>query len=151
MLYLIKKQEGFKAMELYVRNTTELANLLRDYGITATLQRVEIAGILLSKKQHLSAEQVMGKVNQGRSIVSKATVYNTLRLFAKKGLVKEVIADPTKIFYEPKTESHHHFYNVDTGELTDFNADLQMADIIPDAPEGMLVKGVDVTIRVGAA
>ncbi len=151
MLYLIKKQEGFKTMELYIRNTTELANLLRDYGITATLQRVEIAGILLSKKQHLSAEQVMGKVNQGRSIVSKATVYNTLRLFAKKGLVKEVIADPTKIFYEPKTESHHHFYNVDTGELTDFNADLQMADIIPDAPEGMLVKGVDVTIRVGAA
>jgi len=138
-------------MELYVRNTTELANLLRDYGITATLQRVEIAGILLSKKQHLSAEQVMGKVNQGRSIVSKATVYNTLRLFAKKGLVKEVIADPTKIFYEPKTKSHHHFYNVDTGELTDFNADLQMADIIPDAPEGMMVKGVDVTIRVSAA
>ena len=138
-------------MELYARNTTELANLLRDYGITATLQRVEIAGILLSKKQHLSAEQVMGKVNQGRSIVSKATVYNTLRLFAKKGFIREVIADPTKIFYEPKTGSHHHFYNVDTGELTDFDADLQMDDVIPAVPKGLSVKGVDVTVRVGAA
>ncbi len=138
-------------MKLYTRTTTELTNLLREFGITATLQRVEIAKILLSRKQHLSAEQVMEKVNDGQNIVSKATVYNTLRLFANKGFIKEVIADPTKIFYEPKTASHHHFYNIDTGELIDFEADLPIDDAIPDVPEGMSVVGVDITVRVTSA
>jgi len=140
-----------RKMNLHGKTTTEIADLLRDHGITATLQRVEIARILLSKKQHVSAEQVLEKVNKGRSLVSKATVYNTLRLFAAKGLVKEVIVDPTKVFYEPKTNDHHHFFNVDTGELTDFDVDFPLVDNLPHTPEGMSVVGVDITVRVRAA
>jgi len=135
-------------MNVHPRTTTELANLLRDHGITATLQRVEIARTLLSRRQHVSAEQVMHKVNKGRAIVSKATVYNTLRLFAEKGMIKEVIVDPAKVFYEPKTTDHHHYFNVDTGELIDFEADLPALREIADIPIGMELVGVDVTVRV---
>ena len=135
-------------METRPRTTTELTNLLSDHGITATLQRVEIANIMLSKRQHVSADQALAMVNEGRVIASKATVYNTLRLFAQKGLVKEIIADPTKVFYEPLTTEHHHFYNVDTGELIDFEADLPLQGKTPPVPAGMSMVAVDVTIRV---
>ena len=56
------------------------------------------------------------------SETSKATVYNTLNLFLRKKLIREVIVDPSKVFYDPNPDPHHHFYNVDTGELTDIDA-----------------------------
>lgn len=130
--------------------TSEITDLLRKHGITSTLQRVEIAQVMLSRLQHLSAEQVLEKVNRGRGIVSKATVYNTLKLFVEKGLIKEVIADPTKIFYEPKSTDHHHFFDVDTGELIDIQADKIKVDSIPQPPSGYAALGVDVVVRVRA-
>jgi Fur family iron response transcriptional regulator len=139
-------------MELCERSTFELACLLREHGITATLQRVEIGRILFRDLSHLSAEQIRLAVNfDAKSIVSKATVYNTLKLFVRKGLVKEVIVDPTKVFYEPKTTSHHHCYNVDTGELIDFQMDrpIPLDQII--TPDGTSAIGVDITVRVKKA
>ncbi len=130
--------------------TSEITDLLRKHGITSTLQRVEIAQVMLAKLQHLSAEQVLEKVNRGRGIVSKATVYNTLKLFVEKGLVKEVIADPTKIFYEPVSTDHHHFFDVDTGELIDIQGDTIKIDSVPQPPIGYSALGVDVVVRVRA-
>lgn len=130
--------------------TSEITDLLRKHGITSTLQRVEIAQVMLAKLQHLSAEQVLEKVNRGRGIVSKATVYNTLKLFVEKGLVKEVIADPTKIFYEPVSTDHHHFFDVDTGELIDIKGDTIKIDSVPQPPIGYSALGVDVVVRVRA-
>lgn len=130
--------------------TSEITDLLRKHGITSTLQRVEIAQVMFSKLQHLSAEQVLEKVNRGRGIVSKATIYNTLRLFVEKGLIKEIIADPTKVFYEPKSTDHHHFYDVDSGELIDIRSDAIKVDAIPQPPQGYSMLGVDVVVRVRA-
>ena len=131
-----------------LNSTIEVTDLLRSHGITSTLQRVEIAQALFEKRQHLSAEQVLERVNKGRSIVSKATVYNTLRLFSQKGLAKEIIADPTKVFFEPASTDHHHFFNVDTGELTDIEPSDVSIVSLPDAPGTATVVGVDVIVRV---
>ena len=121
---------------------------LESHGITPTPQRVEIARILLARPQHLSAEQVLSCLKSGDLSVSKATVYNTLGLFAEKGLVREVIVDPSKVFYDSNCSEHHHFYDVDSCTLTDIDA----ADIdvggLPDAPEGKSVDRVDVIVRV---
>lgn len=127
---------------------SSLADLLRERGITSTLQRVEIAQVILTKLQHLSAEEVMARVNRGRHVVSKATVYNTLRLFAKKGLVREVIADPAKVFYEPVTTDHHHFFNMDTGEIVDIEPGKIKIKGAPKPPGGAVAVGVDVVIRI---
>ena len=104
----------------------ELTGLLRSHGILPTQQRLLIARALFENPRHVSAEQIMGQVNEGQANVSKATVYNTLGLFARNGLVNEVIVDPTRVFYDPNTTHHHHFYNIDTGELTDIEADQLM-------------------------
>ena len=127
---------------------TDVAGLLRDHGIQPTQQRLMIARVLFARRQHYSADQVMTSVNDGRDRVSKATVYNTLGLFARNGLVREVIVDPTRVFYDPNTSEHHHFYNIDTGDLIDVDSsELRITDL-PNLPEGTVAAGVDVIIRI---
>ena len=126
----------------------DIAELLQSHDVYPTPQRVEIAQILMSKMQHLSAEQVLAQVNLGRAVVSKATIYNTLGLFARKGLVREVIVDPTKVFYDSNTSAHHHFYNVDTGELMDIAEDDLPIASLPKSPGDTVVEGVDVVVRI---
>lgn len=126
----------------------DVARLLRDHGILPTQQRLMIARVLFERHQHYSADQVMTSVNEGRDRVSKATVYNTLGLFARNGLVREVIVDPTRVFYDPNTTNHHHFYNVDSGELIDIDSDSLQIHDLPELPAGTVAEGVDVIIRV---
>jgi len=127
---------------------SEVIAVLREHDISPTQQRVEIAQILLSRHQHLSAEQVMDLVNSDKTKASKATVYNTLGLFARKGLVRELIVDPTKVFYDSNVGEHHHFFNVDTGNLVDIDASSISVNAIPALPPGTMQDGVDVIIRV---
>lgn len=134
-----------------VKDKHDVIDLLQRNGITPTQQRVEIGQLLFSKPQHVSAEHVLEMVNDGRASVSKATVYNTLNLFARKGLVREVIVDPTKVFYDSNTTEHHHFYNVDTGTLADVDSGDLMIPEIPRTPAGTVPVGVDVIIRIRSA
>ena len=126
----------------------QLAGLLKRHDILPTRQRLVIASVLFNRIQHFSADQVMHYLNNGRDHVSKATVYNTLGLFARKGLVREVIVDPTRVFYDPNTSNHHHFYNVDTGELRDIEASELAIETLPELPAGTVADGVDVIIRL---
>ena len=135
-------------MKSYPLNKNDVSALMLENGITPTLQRVEIAQILFAKPQHLSAEDVLNMVNKTSVQVSKATVYNTLGLFAKEGLIREVIVDPAKVFYDPTTVPHHHFYNVDTGSLEDIDAGSVELTNLPDLPHGTIAAGVDVIIRI---
>ena len=132
-----------------MKSRSDIINLLRDKGVTPTHQRVQIASVLFCREPyHYSAEQVLQEVNADAMEVSKATVYNTLGLFARKGLVREVIVDPSKVFYDPTTRPHHHFYNVDTGNLVDIQAgDIELAGL-PELPTGTVAEGVDVVIRI---
>jgi Fur family iron response transcriptional regulator len=125
-----------------------IGNVLRAHGINPTHQRIEIAYALFSRGEHLSADQLLAIVNDRHSETSKATVYNTLNLFLEKKLVREVIVDPNKVFYDPNTAPHHHFYNVDTGELTDIDAGPITLSGLPPLPEGMVTEGVDIIVRV---
>lgn len=126
----------------------EATQRLQASGILPTLQRIQIARILLARDQHVSADQVLDKINAADGRVSKATVYNTLGLFAKKGVIHEVIVDPTRVFYDTNTTPHHHFYNIDTGELTDIDADKVSLGNVPELPKGTVVEGVDVIVRI---
>ncbi len=126
----------------------DIASQLRKVGITPTQQRVQIAEILFARPQHMSADQVLALVNRDGPTASKATIYNTLGLFARKGLVREVIVDPSKVFYDSNTTVHHHFYNVDTGELTDIPADNLTLDRMPELPPGTESAGIDVIFRI---
>ena len=124
---------------------------LKAAGVTPTQQRVEIAAILFARDQHMSADQVLALVNDQSPRVSKATVYNTLGLFAEKGLLREVIVDPAKVFYDSNISTHHHFYNADTGHLMDIDPlNIRIPDL-PTLPAGTVAEGVDVIIRLRKA
>jgi Fur family transcriptional regulator, iron response regulator len=129
-------------------NPDEAARLLALRGITPTQQRVEIAAILLAEPQHVCAEQLMTRINQAGVCVSKATVYNTLGLFARRGLVREVIVDPAKVFYDSNVRPHQHLYHVDSGTLTDIPAHAVDIKGLPELPAGTVVDGVDVIVRL---
>lgn len=129
----------------------DVARKLRDCGITPTRQRVEIAQVLFARCEHMSADQLLAAVNAREARTSKATVYNTLNLFARKKLVREVLVDPDRVFYDPNTVPHHHFYNVDTGEISDIPADHVAFAQLPELPQGMTSDGVDVVVRIRAA
>ena len=125
-----------------------LASLLLAHRITPTPQRLKLAAILLARPQHLSAEHLLHLANREDPVVSKATVYNTLGLFAKRGLVREVVVDPVKVFYDSNPTEHYHFYDLSTGELTDIDRDRIEVGDIPDLPAGASVEGIDVIVRI---
>jgi Fur family iron response transcriptional regulator len=133
----------------YPQTSAELITMLQEHDIKSTQQRLQIAGVLFAKPQHLSADQVLGQVNKLAGVyVSKATVYNTLGLFTRKGLIREVIINSTKVFYDSTTHPHHHIYNVDTGMLMDLDADEININGLPTPPAGTRIDGVDVVVRV---
>ena len=125
-----------------------MADLLRSHDINPTHQRIEIAHALFSRQEHLSADQVMAIVNTRHSETSKATVYNTLNLFLEKRLVREVIVDPNKVFYDPNTRPHHHLYEVDSGKLSDIDAEQIRISGLPALPDDMVTEGIDLIVRV---
>ena len=125
-----------------------IVNLLTKHGITPTQQRVEIGLVLLTKAQHLSADQLLERVNADTPVASKATIYNTLGLFVEQGLVREVIVDSKKVFYDSNTEPHHHFYDVDTGTLHDIGIDQVVIQDLPTPPDQAIIKDVNIVFRV---
>ena len=129
-------------------NRQELIALLRKHGIAPTHQRLEIANVLFSRSEHLAADQILTLVNERHAETSKATVYNTLNLFRDSGLIREVIVDPKRVFYDPNTQPHHHLYNVDTGEITDIPAADLAVSGLPELPPGMVTEGVDIVVRI---
>jgi Fur family transcriptional regulator, iron response regulator len=135
-------------MKNQIHSRDTVVDRLREFGINPTHQRIEIAFALFSRQEHLSADQIMAAVNTKHSETSKATVYNTLNLFVKKKLIREVIVDPSKVFYDPNTHVHHHFYDAATGLLTDIDSDELRLTGLPKLPDGMAVESIDVIVRI---
>jgi Fur family iron response transcriptional regulator len=138
-------------MEPRLYNTAELTELLHKHGIGPTSQRLGIARLLFAHGDHVSAEKIFERVNADDTFagrVSKATVYNTLGLFADKGLIRQVIADPTRIFYDPNTAPHHHIYDVDSHTLIDVDESEMKIRGMPVLPDGTRLEGVDIIVRV---
>ena len=134
--------------EISMAPEISVTEMLHRFGIAPTSQRLQIGEILLTEKQHLSADQIITRLREIGASVSKATVYNTLGLFARRGLIREIIVDPTRIFYDSNTVEHHHFYDVDNGVLLDIDTDgLRLAGL-PAPPAGATLEGIDVIVRI---
>lgn len=121
---------------------------LRGAGVKLTSQRLEIGALMLATPQHLSADQILTCLQKRGRRVSKATVYNTLKLFTERGLLREVSVDPARQFYDSTTHPHHHFFNVDSGELVDIDAETLQIIGLPELPPGTEAAGVEVIVRV---
>jgi Fur family transcriptional regulator, iron response regulator len=121
---------------------------LADCGIRSTAQRVRIAALLLSAPQHLSAEQILAQLRAAGARVSKATVYNTLNLFAEHGLIRQLSVDGSRAWFDSNVEPHYHFHDTTTGALIDLPVPAVEFSRLPPPPPGMEVAGIDLVIRL---
>ena len=124
---------------------------LRAAGIAPTHQRIVFAQVLFDCHEHLSAEQLLVRVNARFAQSSKATIYNTLKLLVEHGMVRELFVERDKVVYDPNMTPHHHFYDVDSGKLTDIPAEGVEIRGLPPLPQGVLSAGVDVIVRIRSA
>jgi len=121
---------------------------LVDCAIRPTAQRVRIAALLLSSPQHLSAEQILASLRAAGARVSKATVYNTLNLFAAHGLIRQLSVDGARAWFDSNVEPHYHFHDLTTGALIDLPIPAVEFSRLPPPPPGTEVAGIDLVIRL---
>ena len=131
--------------------TGEIAARLQVCGIRATAPRLQIAELLLAAPQHLSAEQLTEALRQRGLTVSKATVYNTLNLFAAHGLIRQLVVDGVRSCFDSNVQAHYHFHDESSGALTDVALPEVQFSRLPDPPAGMEVAGLDLVIRLRPA
>jgi Fur family iron response transcriptional regulator len=125
-----------------------LTERLARCGVRATGQRLRIARLLLKAPQHLSAEQITEALRRDGERVSKATVYNTLNLFAGRGLIRQLSVDGTRSWFDSNVEPHYHFHDEATGAIVDVPLPDVEFSRLPPAPPGMEYAGLDLVIRL---
>lgn len=123
--------------------------MLKAAGLRPTRQRMALAAILFGKgNRHISAERLHEEAIGARVPVSLATVYNTLHQFTGSGLLREVIVDGSKTYFDTNTDDHHHFYVEDDNEVLDIPPTNLAVDELPEPPPGMEIVRVDIVIRL---
>jgi Fur family iron response transcriptional regulator len=80
--------------------------------------------------------------------VSLATVYNTLHQFTDCGLLREVVVEPGRSYFDTNTADHHHFFCEATGDLQDIPGQDLTVSGLPTPPSGMEIHCVEVIVRV---
>ena len=132
------------------RNTSAQAIArLREAGLRPTRQRVELAGVLFqSGDRHVTAESLHDEVAQTGVKVSLATVYNTLHQFTEAGLLRQVIVDAARSYFDTNTGDHQHFFVEKEGLLIDIPGESIAVAGVPAPPAGLSVDRVDVVVRV---
>jgi len=117
-------------------------------GIRPTAQRLRIAALLLAEPQHLSAEQILASLRSAGARVSKATVCNTLNLFAERGLIRLLSVDGSRAWFDSNVDAHYHFHDITSGALIDVPIPEVEFSRLPAPPPGTEVAGIDLVIRL---
>ena len=131
------------------RPYTRILDQLRSAGLRPTRQRLALAKLLFGgMERHVTAEMLHGEAQAARVPVSLATVYNTLHQFTDAGLLKEIMVDSGRSYFDTNTSHHHHFYCETSGELSDIDGADVAIDLLLEPPSGREVSGIDVIVRV---
>jgi len=135
-----------------MRSTKPSPNLLerlRTLGLRPTRQRVALAHLLFETgDRHVTAEQLHSEASAASIRVSLATVYNTLHQFTAAGLLREVVVEPGRSYFDTNIDDHHHFFCESSGMLQDIPGESVMVGLLPKPPVGTEISRVDVIIRV---
>ena len=132
--------------------TAQTTARLRQSGLRPTRQRVELAGLLFDAcDRHVTAESLHDEITKAGVKVSLATVYNTLHQFTEAGLLRQVIVDAARSYFDTNTGDHQHFFLEKEGMLIDIPGEAISVAGVPSPPPGMAVDRVDVVVRVRRA
>lgn len=129
----------------------QVHDTLRKVGLRPTRQRLGLARLLFDYgNRHVTAEQLHAEAGKANIRVSLATIYNTLNQFTNVGLLREVVVEPGRSYFDTNTDDHHHFFHEDTAQLQDIPSEEIAVAQVPEPPEGTRVERVDIIIRVKA-
>ena len=132
-----------------VLTTSKIDKLLDSAKLRHTKQRAQIAKILFkAENRHFTAEQLYKEIRTAGHTISLATIYNTLHQFRSAGLLRQVIVEPGKVYFDTNTEPHHHFYIEDDGELLDVERKEVKISTLPEIPKDCNIQEMDVIIRL---
>ena len=133
-----------------IRPYSHVIDRLRAAGLRPTRQRLALAKILFEGgDRHITAEMLHAEVLGANVRVSLATVYNTLHQFTSCGLLREIVVDSSRSYFDTNTTEHHHFFMENSGDLVDIPGDEIVVSRVPQVPDGHEVKRVEVIVRVG--
>jgi Fur family iron response transcriptional regulator len=125
---------------------------LRTAGLRPTRQRLALAKLLFDgRDRHVTAETLHAEAVAAGVKLSLATVYNSLHQFTTVGLLKEVVVDASRTYFDTNTGQHHHFFDEADGRLADIPVDQVSIGRLPTPPAGREISGVDVVIRIRRA
>ena len=124
-------------------------NRLRAAGLRPTRQRLALARLLFGTgDRHVTAEQLHDEAMAAKVKVSLATVYNTLHQFCEAGLLREVVVEPGRSYFDTNISDHYHFFFPASGRLHDIPGAALRIDSLPEPPDGASIDRVDVIIRL---
>ena len=122
---------------------------LRAAGLRPTRQRLALARLLFEGgDRHVTAEILHGEARAASIRVSLATVYNTLHQFTAADLLREIVVDSQRSYFDTNMSDHHHFFNEKTNQLMDIPGDEIVVAQMPPPPPGTVVKRVDIVVRL---
>lgn len=134
---------------MHTRPYATVLDRLREAGLRPTRQRVALARLLFDgADRHVTAEQLHSEAEGAGVSVSLATVYNTLHQFTDGGLLREVVVEAGRSYFDTNTGGHHHFFDAGTGVLTDIPGDEIAIGDLPAPPPGAEIERVDLVIRI---
>ncbi len=134
------------------RRYTQSLERLKSAGLRPTKQRLALAKLLFDQgDRHVTAEQLHAEADGARVVVSLATIYNTLHQFTRSGLLREVVVEQGRSYFDTNTTEHHHFFNASTGELVDIPSSPILVDNLPSPPAGTRIARIDVVVRLSEA
>jgi len=135
-----------------VRPYTKALDRLKSVGLRPTRQRLGLGKLLFEGgDRHVTAEELHGQAVEAGLRVSLATVYNTLNQFSAAGLLREVVVEAGRSYFDTNTSDHHHFFFEASGQLQDIPGEQVRVSDLPAAPQGNAVSRVDVIVRLRAA
>lgn len=130
------------------RAESEIEKRLRGAGLRPTRQRLLLGRLLFGgPHRHVTPEALYKEACESGAALSLATVYNALHQFREAGLVREVILDSGRMWFDTHASPHHHFFIEETGALIDI-PDEGVAVSTPAPPRGFAVSTVDVVVRL---
>jgi len=126
-----------------------LRDQLHEAGLSATHQRLALGELIFGQgNRHLNAEQLRREAVAASIPVSLATIYNTLRQFSRAGMLREVLVDPNRAYFDTNLGEHYHFFHEEEDRLEDIPANGLAVTQVPKPPEGTSIRSVDIIIRV---
>lgn len=143
------KQPKAKTPKNAERPYKKVLERLRSAGLRPTRQRMALAKLLFEgPDRHVTAEILHAEAQAASIRVSLATVYNTLHQFTIAGLLREIVVDSQRSYFDTNISDHHHFFFEDSSRLDDIPGDELVVSAMPPPPPGTRIKRVDIVVRV---